>query len=133
MPRGVEWGERGGHARPGNVTATRYAQQVRGILIDRLDSVTAEKGRLAAVANHFGLSPELTGELLYFLMLVLFPEDMRDEEAESKIAELRGARAGLVPDTLERAGEPQLRAYLEDLERKKGEGAERLARRLARK
>ena len=115
LPAGVCWDAPAPHTRPGNVSPTRYADIVRGALLDRFEKMTADGDRLRRLAGHFGISEDKTVDLMYALQLFFFPEVMEaDPEAEAEIIALRGRRDGLVPEGgLERCGEDMMRAFAE--------------------
>lgn len=122
---GIDWGRRGGHTRPGNTSYQRDVAVVRGVLMDRLESVTARNDALTQVATSVGIRPDRVADLMYLLMILLFPEEMEyDAEVESGIEALRDTRReGLLPDgELERVGAERMRRFAESIRRVRAEG-----------
>ena len=114
LPDGICWEGKATHTRPGNVSPTRYAEIVRGALLDRFERMTADGERLRRIALHFGIPESKVVDLFYTLQLFLFPEAMEaDPEVEAEIVALRAHRDGLVPETgLERCSEEMMQAFL---------------------
>jgi hypothetical protein len=115
----VCWDAPAAHTRPGNVSPTRYADIVRGALLDRFERMTADGDRLRRIAAHYGISEERTIDLFYTLQLFLFPEEMEaDPEVEAEIAAMRGRKSGVVPaGGLERCSDEMFRAFADRLSR----------------
>jgi len=115
LPPGVSWDTPAPHTRPGNLSPTRYADIVRGALLDRFEKMTSDGERLRRLALHYGISESKVIDLFYTLQLFFFPEVMEtDPEVEAEVIALRGRRDGLIPDRgLERCGEDMMRAFAE--------------------
>ena len=113
LPPGVCWESPATHTRPDNTSPTRYADIVRGALLDRFERMTADGDRLRRIALHFGMSEEKVVDLMYALQLFFFPESMEpDPEVAAEVIALRAHRDGLVPEGgLERCSEDMLRAF----------------------